>query len=79
MGVRSNIDINTFPKQGSQLGKRVEVCFHYNTEQTIRGVIVRDDDEHPFIAIIRLDDGRYVLTTECQYSPLKETLWYYWI
>ncbi len=32
------------------------------------GVIVRDDKEEPGEKIIKLDDGRYVLATECQYS-----------
>lgn len=72
MGVHSNIDMNKFPKQGSYLGKHVEVGFHYNVEQTIKGVVVRDDDEDPFLTIIRLDDGRYILATECQYSSLRD-------
>jgi hypothetical protein len=33
------------------------------------GTIVRDDNEPPWRTIIRLDDGRVVLASECQYSP----------
>lgn len=50
------------------LGRRVLVCFHRDTTKLIPGVIVRDDAEHPYITVISLDDGRYVLATECQYQ-----------
>ena len=68
MGVHANIDRTKFPKQGDWLHKRATVCFNYDTSQTIEGTFVRDDKEEPGISIIRLDDGRYVLTTECQHS-----------
>lgn len=58
-----------YPKQGGWFGKRTEVCFHYDTTYTIMGTIVRSDGESPWEDIIRLDDGRYVLTEECQHSP----------
>jgi hypothetical protein len=33
-------------------------------------VVVRDDvDGAALLTIIRLDDGRHVLSTECQYQP----------
>lgn len=69
MGVVENIGIEQFPKQGQYLGRRCEVCFRYDTTHVIGGTIVRDDNEAPWITIISLDDGRYVLATECQYSP----------
>jgi len=50
------------------LGRRVEVAFNYDTDRLIKGTIVRDDVDSPFVTIIRLDDGRHVLTTECQYT-----------
>lgn len=68
MGCHTNITKDLFPKQGSFLDKVVEVCFHYNTKDTIFGRVVRDDTEEPGRMIIRLYDGRYVLSTECQYS-----------
>ncbi len=68
MGVHHNIGFEKMPKQGSFLGKRVKVCFNYNSEQWIGGIIVRDDAEDPGIQIITLDDKRVLLTTECQYS-----------
>lgn len=68
MGVHRNMDYDKFPKQGDFLNKRCRVCFNYNTSKIVKGIIVRDDIEEPLITIIRLDDGRYVLATECQYS-----------
>ena len=58
----------TYPKQGIYLLKRVRVCFDYDTSNTILGRVVRDDEEEPGLMIIQLDDGRYVLSTECQYQ-----------
>ena len=72
MGVVNTITYDRFPKQGSFLGKRVEVCFHYDTEHTFMGTIVRDDREEPYVTIIKLDNGLFVLTDECQYHPVKE-------
>ena len=50
MGVKRNIDIKNFPKQYSAeespmggIGRKVEVCFHYKADNTISGVIIRDD------------------------------------
>lgn len=68
MGVVANIKHDSFPQQGSYLGKRVNVCFHYDTENVVQGVCVRDDEGEPGKTIFQLDDGRYVLATECQYS-----------
>lgn len=70
MGVEPNITASKAPKDGAWLGRRVRVCFHYDTSQTLDGKVVRDDAEAPGVMIIRLDGGRYVLSTECQWSPL---------
>lgn len=67
MGCVHTISHQNFPKQGSFLGKRVRVCFHYCTEHEVAGVCVRDDIEDPGRMIFKLDDGRYVLSSECQY------------
>jgi len=68
MGTHENIGIEAFPKQGSFKDKAVSVCFHYDTSCRVYGKVVRDDVEEPFITIIELVDGRYVLASECQYS-----------
>ena len=68
MGVVANIKHDSFPPQGSHLGKRVNVVLHYDTDHIVQGVCVRDDADEPGTTIFQLDDGRYVLATECQYS-----------
>lgn len=70
MGVVSNITKDRFPEQGSFLNIRVKAYFHYDTSTVIMGTIVRDDMEKPLRTIIKLDDDRYVLSTECQYTPV---------
>ncbi len=71
MGSVPNISATSWPTQGSYLGKRVRVCFHYDTTQEVLGTIVRDDNEDPWRTIISLDTGRVVLATECMYSPIE--------
>lgn len=67
MGVVDGIGATEFPAQGKFLHYTTKVCFRYDTSVLIDGIIVRDDAEPPGLTIIRLDDGRYVLSTECQY------------
>ena len=69
MGSVPTIDASKFPKQGRELNKTVAVCFNYDLSNQLRGVVVRDDAEEPFQTIIKLEDGRHVLATECMYSP----------
>ena len=71
MGIEKNVGFDVFPKQGDYLGKVVEVCFNYDTTKTLRGKIVRDDMEEPYRTIIELENGKYILGTECQYRPLE--------
>ncbi len=68
MGIVESISATGFPKQGKYLGMRTDVCFHYDTSRLVGGAVVRDDNAPPYLTIIRLDDGRHVLATECQYS-----------
>lgn len=67
MGCVKGIDFKNFPEQSRMLHKRVKVCFNY-TSPDIRGRCVRDDMQEPYVSIFALDDGRFVLATECQYS-----------
>lgn len=69
----TDIKHNSFPKQGSYLGRRVNVAFDYDTAHIVLGTIRRDDAEEPGRMIIELDDGRLVLSTECQYQLVAET------
>lgn len=68
MGVHPNIGMVEFPKQGTYVGRKCKVAFNYEFDNVIYGVLVRDDREDPHRTIIQLDDGRYVMGTECQYS-----------
>jgi hypothetical protein len=68
MGVHENIGINKFPKQRDTVGCVVRVCFNYNPDENIMGVMVRDDAEEPFETIIMLADQRHVRAVECQFS-----------
>jgi hypothetical protein len=68
MGCVNEIAHDRFPPQGAALGERVRVVFHYDTAHVLDGTVVRDDMAPPFRTIIRLDDGRHVLGTECQFS-----------
>lgn len=70
MGCINTISFDKFPKQGEHVGKRVEVCFHYDISKTVFGTVVRDDYEEPWETIIKLDNGRYIKATECQYAIL---------
>lgn len=72
MGVHRNIDIHKFPVQSSWVNEPVLVCFNYNTDVVVQGVIVRDDLQDPYLLIIKLDDGRFVMSSECQYMMPKK-------
>lgn len=67
MGCISTISYDKFPKQNT-VGSRVKVCYHYDTSKTHLGTIVRDDLEEPYETIIKLDNGRYLRGTECQFT-----------
>lgn len=71
MGTVATITQSAFPKQSELVGKRTKVIFHHVGPESM-GTIVRDDTEHPFRCIIKLDDGRYILSSECQYAPEME-------
>ena len=68
MGVKKGVSMKEFPKQGTWVGKRCEVCFNYDTSNTIMATCVREDMTEPGLCIFKLDDGRYVLSTECQHT-----------
>lgn len=68
MGCVTGISFDEFPKQSDYVGKLVKVCFNYDSSKWIHGVVVRDDRGAPGETIIRLADGRYVRSVECQYS-----------
>lgn len=69
MGVVENVGFHEFPTQGVYVGEHVIVCFRYDSANTLPGVVVRDDDQEPWVTIIKLDDGRHILATECMWQP----------
>lgn len=72
MGCVENIDFHKFPKQSATVNRRCKVTFLYDTSRYIHGTIIRDDREEPFETLIRLDDGRIIRASECQYSICNE-------
>lgn len=72
MGCVKNIDFYKFPKQSEFVNRRCKVTFMYDTSRYISGTIIRDDREEPFETLIRLDDGRTIRATECQYGTCNE-------
>ena len=82
MGCIDTITYDKFPKQKDEnykypqfkVGSRVEVCYHFDTSKYHYGTIVRDDLEEPFETIIKLDNGRYLRATECQFSYIDERI-----
>lgn len=73
MGCVNTITHDTFPRQGDFLGQRMKVLFHYDTSKLVYGKCVRDDVEEPYRMIIELEDGRHIMSTECQYSPAADS------
>lgn len=79
MGYVKNITHDKFPQQKDKdykypqfaVGAKVNVCYHYDASKTQIGTIVRDDLEEPFETIIKLDNGRYLRGTECQFSYIR--------
>jgi len=70
MGVVTDISETEYPKQGEFLNKRCRVVFNYGPTEFL-GTMVRDDVTDPYVGIIKLDNGRYVLTDECQFALVK--------
>ncbi|HDR6319134.1 TPA: hypothetical protein QCU53_006103, partial [Bacillus thuringiensis] len=68
MGVHPKVGLNKFPKQGDWLNKEAKVMFDYDGSTMTTGVIVRNDMEEPFITLIKLEDGRIIRSSECQYG-----------
>lgn len=71
MGVKATVSALEFPTQGELLNARVRVAFNWGRQEFI-GMVVRWDIEEPHVTIIKLDDGRYVLGSECQYAPMPD-------
>ena len=81
MGCVNTITYDSFPIQANKdngyseyaVGSRVKVYYFYDTSKFHLGTIVRNDKEKPFETIIKLDNGRYLRGTECQFSYIGES------
>lgn len=68
----SSVGVDTFPDQDPDwINQRVRVCFDFDASKTVTGTVVRCDSEAPGRMIIKLDNGRYVLSTECNYQLVR--------
>lgn len=70
MGLETTINPDRYPKQGSYLGRSVEVCFEYDSSHPVRGKVIRDDVGATGLMILQLDNGWVVRSTECQWRPI---------
>ena len=70
MGSVTTIAHDRWPAQSTAMppGTQLWVAFYYDFANMLRGTVVRNDTEPPYRMIIRLDDGRYIMDDECQYS-----------
>lgn len=64
----SKIGKETYPEQFGSVGDRVLVAFKYDIANPLPATVLRDDAEEPFTTVLRLDDGRIVMGSECQWS-----------
>ncbi|MDD9212810.1 hypothetical protein [Aeromonas dhakensis] len=70
MSNTANINYGNFPQQGPLLGNRVLVVFHNDTDNAVQGVCVRNDADEAGNTIIQINDGHYVLASECQHISI---------
>lgn len=69
MGIEKYVKSGVFPKQNSYLLNRsVEICIECNDAGMTKGKIVRADIEEPYVIIIHLENGQYVLGSECRFN-----------
>jgi hypothetical protein len=71
MGVSPFINYEKYPNQGNLLNCRVRVCYEFDSSKVHEGVVIRDDLGRPGLTIIKLDNDRVLLSSECQFSPIK--------
>jgi hypothetical protein len=62
-----------YPSQNSDLHhKTVVVMLEYDSREPLRGEVLRADDAAPHEVVIKLDDGRIVLGSECTFKRAVE-------
>lgn len=66
MTALGRITADSFPPQGKLLGRKVRVVLNHKPP-VLGGTLVRQDIAYPHVEIIQLDNGRFVLGTECDW------------
>lgn len=59
----------SLPKQSAYLGRSATLALHRDHENRT-ATLIRDDLEHPFLALFQLEDGFIVTSEECEYELL---------
>lgn len=72
MGYVETIDYDNYPEQSKNIGRRVVVCYKYDTTKMHEGEIIRDDVGEPGETLIKLDNGRYLRAAECMFQFVNE-------
>lgn len=67
MGCVNYINYTFYPEQATDLGRKVKVCYYFDSSKVHYGTIIRSDVSEPYLTIIKLDNGRVLLASECQY------------
>ena len=67
----AGISFTEYPKQSDNVNRRVIVCYNFDPSKSHEGTIIRDDMTEPGKMIIKLDNGRVLLSTECMYHYAK--------
>lgn len=57
----------SLPKQSAYLGRSATLALHRDHENRT-ATLIRDDLEHPFLALFQLEDGFIVTSEECEYE-----------
>lgn len=69
MGEYKYLGVEKYPKQDPLLiDKKVVVMLAFDSKRPLRGRVLRADAELPREVVIKLDDDRIVLGSECSYK-----------
>jgi hypothetical protein len=73
MGCVDHITAEKYPRQGALPEcARSGVLSTLTRARAFLGVVIRDDAEAPGRMMIKLDNGRVLLATECQWQPAPQ-------
>lgn len=61
-----------YPEQTKNVGRKVNVIFNYDINNSLIGTVIRDDAEDSYTTLFKLEDGRIINALECQYSIIMD-------